>query len=49
MIRRYIYFFLFLACALVAAVSLEPSSLVARNAPQSSNDTTANLQGEVFA
>ncbi|MBP1648580.1 MAG: hypothetical protein H6Q30_2025 [Bacteroidetes bacterium] len=40
MIRRYIYFFLLLACVLAVAVSLEPSSLVARNAPRGSNDTT---------
>lgn len=40
MIRRYIYFFLFLACALVVAVSVEPSSLAARNAPPAEGDTT---------
>ena len=44
MIRRYIYFFVFLACALIAAVSLEPSSLAARNALLAGGDTTGTAR-----
>jgi hypothetical protein len=44
MIRRYIYFFIFLACALVVAVSVEPSSLAARNVPLAGGDTTGTAR-----
>jgi hypothetical protein len=40
MIRRYIYLFVFLLCALVAAVSLKPSSLAALGVPQVGSETT---------
>jgi hypothetical protein len=42
MIRRYIYFLAILVLALVAAVSLEPSPLAARNVPSAGGDTTGS-------
>lgn len=48
MIRRYIYFFAFLTFALVAAVSLKPSSLAARNVPRT-GDASADSSGVKFS
>ncbi len=48
MIRRYIYFLVFLACVLAVAVSLEPASLAARNAPVAGTDT-AGTSGLKFS